>query len=569
MATANWRIQQFYGIDQSKDGSLCNEGTSPDARNMDTADGNLSVSKGFVKHFDTPIPGNGVVRRVFVMKLYNALIYGVIAQGDDGCMHLYAYDPSGPEWDDIYTWPSTVHGMHWDFLQCNIGNYDYMLIANGESQMVKWDGVSGNAELFGSVDIVLTTTVSAYEASTKTVTLADAITEDVAKRMRQCGIVISGVTRRIASVNASAKKVVLADTPAIAPVSGDEVKVRGGLSDAKANYLAMHYSRLFCAGDPENPNRLYYSQLPGDGRSIEDWSSDEVTGSANTGGGFVEVGDSVGDPIVGIVPLATQLLIFKKYSIYRLMGDRPSYFTIERVDAEVEQMAHTSVARHGDMAFYLTPAGLYYFNNVTVQPMSNARSIQRFMDGCKVSMSKACEAKDCMYFTCYKGDNPQDRQYDNAILVYDLTRGSYMIRDGFNVADIVSVDGTIYMVNDRRYLYRFNEGPDYDGEPIDAYWYTQRTDLRDRAAEKTVKEIYLRGAGEEQNTPILIDTYSGPLRYRVRKLMVEDWDILEIQPLVDAKRMFQFKISNEAGSRFSLHGGIEVLLGIDRRSRSK
>ena len=569
MSTANWRIEQFYGLDQSKDGALCNEGTSPDARNMDTTDGNLSVAKGFVKHITIPIPGTGPVRRVFVMKLYSTLVYGVIAKAADNCMHLYAYDPSGPEWDDIYTWPSTVQGNYWDFLQCNIGNYDYVLIANGESQMVKWDGISSSAELFGSVDIVLTTTVSSYTASTKTVVLTDAISEDVAKRMRQCGIVIAGVTHRIASVTTASKSVVLANTPATAPAAGNEVKVRGGLSDAKVNYLAMHYSRLFCAGDPENPNRLYYSQIPGDGRNIEDWSSDEVTGSANTGGGFVEIGDSVGDPIMGIVSLSTQLLIFKRYSIYRLMGDRPSYFTIERVDAEVEQMSHTSVTRHGDIAFYLTPAGLYYFNNVTVQPMNNARNIRTFMNGCKVSMSKACEAQDCLYFTCYKGDNPDARQYDNAILIYDITRGSYMIRDGFNVADIVAVDGTIYMVNDNRYLYRFNEGADYDGEPIAAYWYTQCTDLQNRGTEKKIDEVYLRGAGETPLSPILLDTYCGTLTHHTRKLMVDERDILEIQPNIDAKRTFQFKISNEAGSRFSLHGGMEVHLQLNQRSRNK
>lgn len=567
MATGVWRIDQFYGIDQSKDGALCNNGTSPDARNFDTTDGNLTVAKGFVKHFDTPIPGNGVIRRLFIMKLFSRLIFAVIAKAEDGCMHLYAYDPSAPEWDDVYSWPEEVSGTYWDVLQCNIGNYDYLLIANGEGQMVKWDGISSKAELFGSVETVLTSKVSSYTASTKTVVLNDAISEDVKKRIKQAGIVIAGKTHMVAEVTTSSKSVKLAYTPSPTPAAGDEVKVRGGLSDAPVNYLAMHYSRLFSAGDPENPNRLYYSQIPGDGRSIEDWSSDEITGSPNTGGGFVEIGDTVGDPIIGLAALSTQLLIFKRYSIYRLMGDVPSRFTIERVDAEVERMAHTSVARHADIAYYFTPAGLFYFNNVTVQPMSNARNIRDFMNGCKVVQTKAAESKDILYFTCYKGD--EERDYDNAIVAYDIRRGSYMIRDGFEVADLVSVDGSIYMVNGNRYVYRFNEGPDYDGEPINAYWYTPRTDLRDRRTYKKIEIVSLRGEGENDNTAILLDTYSGVQVRNDRKLMKDPREMLEFLPEIAEADTFQFKISNEAGSRFSLHGGMEVFCQFNARRRNK
>lgn len=568
MAKGTWRINEFYGIDQSKDGSLVNEGTSPDARNMDTADGNLAVAAGFVKHFATPIPGNGVIRRLFILKLYSTLIFSVIAKGDDDRFHLYAYDPSAEEWDDIYAWPEGIVGSYWDFLQCNIGNYDYLLIANGESQMVKWDGISSRAELFGSVDIVLETTVASYAEADKKVVLADTISKDVAARIRQAGIVIEGVTHMVADVDETAKSVVLANAPSTLPKQGDAVKVRGGLSDAKVNYIAMHYSRLFSAGDPENPNRLYYSQIPGDGRSIEDWSSDEITGSVNTGGGYVEIGDTVGDPIIGIVSLSTQLLIFKRYSIYRLLGDKPSYFSIERVDAEVEQMAHTSVARHNDMAYYLTPAGLHYFNNVTVQPMHNARNIRDFMKGCKVSQTKSCEAKDMMYFSCYKGENA-DREYDNSIVIYDTQRNSYMIRDGFNVADMSSVDGTIYFLNDARYVYRLNEGRDYDGQPINAYWYTPMTDLRDRQMRKKVSAVYIRGKGEDALSTIMLDTYSGKSTKTSRKLMLDEREILCIEPNIAEADTFQLKIYNEAGSRFSCHGGIEVDITANDGRRKK
>lgn len=565
MATKTWKIEEFQGIDQSRDGALCNEGTSPDACNVDTSDGNLAVAKGYVKHIDVPIPGKGAVRRFRIMPLMSTMVYAAIAEDDEGCTNIYAYDPGGKKWHSVYKYPEEVKGRYWDFLQCNIGNYDYLLIACGEHQMIKWDGINVEARLFGSGETVLKSKVSAY--SEKVVTISDAITEEAEETARRTGIAIKGLTYQVAEVDRSAKKVTLKEKPKTDPAANDEVKIGGGISDAKVNYLALHYSRLFAAGDPEHPSRLYYSQIAGDGRSIEDWCVDE--NNANSGGGTIEVGDSVGDPIMGIIAMSTQLLIVKRYSIYRLLGDRPSNYTVERVDAEVERMSHTSVAMHADVAFYLTPAGLCYFNNVTVQPMPDARNLRKFMQDCKTSQCKACEAKDALYFTCYKGDDPEEREYDNQMIVYDMRRRTYMIRNGFEVADICSLDGVIYMVNGERYVYRFNEGGDYDGRPIHARWSTQVTDWQARAVEKKIDEVFLRGECDEAHkagAAMLFKTRYGGREHVFRALIKDDpEEILEIQPDSDWARTFQFYIENEEGSRFSLHGGMEAY--VQARSR--
>jgi hypothetical protein len=53
-------------------------------------------------------------------------------------------------------------------------------------------------------------------------------------------------------------------------------------SEAKCNYICKYYGRVFAAGDPLNPNRLYWSCVPGDGRTIEYWLM--VEGSADASG---------------------------------------------------------------------------------------------------------------------------------------------------------------------------------------------------------------------------------------------------------------------------------------------
>ncbi len=61
---------------------------------------------------------------------------------------------------------------------------------------------------------------------------------------------------------------------------------------------------------PSATFRLYWSAVPGDGRTIEDWLS--VDGSEDASGGYVEVGDGSADPIIGLTALSNQLLIWKR-----------------------------------------------------------------------------------------------------------------------------------------------------------------------------------------------------------------------------------------------------------------
>ncbi len=332
-----------------------------------------------------------------------------------------------------------------------------------------------------------------------------------------------------------------------------------GLSDKHVNYLAMHYSRLFCAGDPEYPSRLYWSKAPGDGRSIEDWTADDA--SENTGGGHVEVGDTSGDPITGLVAMSNQLLIFKRSSIYRLLGDRPGNYRVYRVSAETERCAHTACMKSGDMPCWLTKAGIFYYDGQNAQRLFNARNIQGFLAGARVTATKAAKNRDLLYFTAYEGSESATA-CDNAMVVYDTLRRTYMIRRGFTAADICAADGTLYLIGEGRYVCRFDEGDDYDGAPIEAYWDTPLTDLDGKPQIKLLMEMYFRGRGltvSGEGAVVCVEAQAGRNRNHYRYLMPERIeDVLEI-PLKSEGRTFRFRFSNEAGSRFEIQGGVQVL----------
>jgi hypothetical protein len=118
------------------------------------------------------------------------------------------------------------------------------------------------------------------------------------------------------------------------------------------------------------------------------------------------------------------------------------------------------------------------------------------------------------------------------------------------------------MVNGDRYVYRMNEGDTYDGKPIRAYWQTQKTDMGAKFKDKKIQEIYIRGEGDVMN----FNVFSGNSQ-NTYPCTVSDYEVIGLYPDIDSARTFYFRIENEAGSRFTLEGGMEVNIAIDDRSR--
>lgn len=165
--------------------------------------------------------------------------------------------------------------------------------------------------------------------------------------------------------------------------TGSYVKVRGGLSDKPVSHMATFYGRLFAGGDPNYPNRLYWSCLPGDSRTIEDWSADDA--SPDTGGGYVQVG-SDNELIDALVVYQSQLLIWKGTELWRLYGTTPSNYTLECVykgsrssrDSFDAEMQERIVDAHG-VPYFLLDDGLYLYDGSTLARVDTDESFLAFV----------------------------------------------------------------------------------------------------------------------------------------------------------------------------------------------
>ena len=541
-----YSIPEWYGIQQQIDGTLLPVTSAYDARNMETGDGNLSVAKGYTKHINTQVPGSEKILKLIVSQGTSSIY--VVTTG-----HIYAW--ASDSWQTIWTWNPVLETKQVDALQTRIAMTDTVLISTGDSQMVKIDTGTNTAAAFGAGLYSYEGTVTAFDATSATMTVSPALNSEAQRRAVAYGIIYGdGVYADVYSINDAGTEVTLEAALVSPPSVNDHVTVRGGGSDESVAYTELYSNRLFAAGDPNAPYRLYWSAVPGDGRTIEDWLS--VDGSIDASGGYVEVGDGSADPIIGLTALSNQLLIWKRYSVWRLYGDRPSNYTLERIDKSSDIMSNAGVIVKYDAPYLLMPNGIHTYNNVSVVPVDGGvKPLRRFFDGKPdVSNSRGAFWDNRMYMTC-KVETTSQTGYDNAIIVLDLARNAYMIRDGFEIADLTAVGSHIYLINGSRYVYEFEQGTTYDSLPIAAYWLTQPTDFGRKMNRHQAMALYAHITGDPAKVTVIGD-YLTPSKTLTPLTARAGYTMLHFQ--TDRQYFIQYKFENVSGGSFTFHGGVNL-----------
>jgi hypothetical protein len=224
----------------------------------------------------------------------------------------------------------------------------------------------------------------------------------------------------------------------------------------------------------------------------------------------------------------------------------------------MQQPVHTACVRAGDVLYFLTMGGMYYFDGQSVQKKADADKVQLLLKNANLSACSAAARGDNLYFAFRE---EPDGGENNAILIYDLARGTYMLRRGFTLSGLFAAGGTLYLLDGDGHVCRFEEGETYDGARIDAYWKTPMTDLDSKAVNKRLEELYLRGNGGILSVEAV--TESGTV-YNERLMPGGSERILELG-LNGEGRAFQLVFRNVNGSHFTIDGGVELIMDMQRR----
>ena len=373
-------------------------------------------------------------------------------------------------------------------------------------------------------------------------------------------------------------------------LEGSYAYLRGGCSDMPITFMTMFYGRMFATvhrSANKHPRRLYWSCLPGDGRTIEDWTMSDA--SVDTSGGHVDVGDPSDGYFTGLVACGSQLLIFTQTRLWRLYGTAPSNYTLELV-CELKSARISNPIESQGSVYWLSWDGIQYYNGsyvTTVDDDDNIRNIlsefpQNIRETFMYSTIHAAAFDGSIIFafdaTFRNILHGRIGSVDEAwILRYDTETGNIIkypvpcanARQQFItvLTRNFGVDGGNKVLNETRLIqtlvhkvggtplsptpesmsitqwHQWNnqEYRWWDGSKPHAFWQTGWTDMQSPEAVKKVHTICLRGSGEFTLT-IESDINKEVIEV---KMPDDEFKVKELTPHYAEGRSFQFTIESE------------------------
>jgi hypothetical protein len=320
-----------------------------------------------------------------------------------------------------------------------------------------------------------------------------------------------------------------------------------GGSPPHVNCITTHRERVWMAKAvtvSSNENILYYSNA----FDPEDWSTAGETGEIT-----IETLD--GDFITNIANIFDDVVVFKNNSIWKIVGDTPSEYSVEKVYSMQGAIYPDSICTDGNLCFFVGIDGIYRYDGVNVTPVMTM-DIKQIFDNvqgitCGIYRNKL-----------YVFDRKTTSAYIGKHIEYDIiTRTINVIKAHDSVYDACVpeimrkrwyTDGTyLFYLDDTKITFHTVN--------IDAYWITPDTDFGYPNATKYLTNIYFNAWGTDNagaaGGQIKITVYAnkkGTVKTKEKTITLsttrKPHDIRFMIP----GRIFKFKIENVSGSAFSM-----------------
>lgn len=334
-----------------------------------------------------------------------------------------------------------------------------------------------------------------------------------------------------------------------------------GANIEPCQYLALHYERVWAAGNGSYPDRVYHSRA----MDPSDWSSYDATDATDLpeiAGGFHDVPTWDGSVIRGIATLFDDVVLFKDQSIHRVVGTYPGEYALVRVHGTCGTVSPRSVVQVKNQVYFWSAEGLCVFDGNSAAPVYEARIGQLVQRVHPQALEGICAAHHhgVLYFALPEGDSP----VNNLVLEYDLRQQQFMLRRGVTVQDFCVFDGALLFADDAGNTCYYGRGEDDRGQALACHWQSPWVDLSGLNNTKITGRIYLSGTGEGDQPQMQVSLQSDrSSRIKTRQIHFSGDGKVERKSLRIRGRRIRLRIENIQGRHFTLQGGIGLSLESD------
>lgn len=339
------------------------------------------------------------------------------------------------------------------------------------------------------------------------------------------------------------------------------IKLGENGKELKFAVLERHSERIWGTGIEDEPDNLYYSR-PYD---LLNWEPDED--APEMGGGMIQQPTWDGDHFVSLKRFGAYLMACKRKSLYIIRGTDPSTYSIEECYGNDAPAAAQTVAVDGTSMIYLSQNGIGIYDGNSAQLLAKNAIYETMSMRTTFSERTACAciARHVYYLALPIRTNIDDTHTNtnNAIIEYDMLRGTFMLRTGIAVKSFLATGGKVYFTSvDTPYqVYRMGGDNGYNHSPIKAFWETGYFDLGGKNIIKSAFTVRFFAQGEIGT--VLTITITTDKKEKVKTVSLTESGKMHKVRIPNRGRRFKMRIASEGVQKWSITGGVQVQFSID------
>lgn len=187
---------------------------------------------------------------------------------------------------------------------------------------------------------------------------------------------------------------------------------------------------------------------------------------------YWDFGKGDGDKLTGLAIYLGDLLIFKKYGIYRLTGTSLDDFRAESVEKMNGAVCQEGIVVYNPYVYYIGERGIFKWNGINSTNIieNTLPNLWKRVNKSALENSCAIDAGDLIWFSLPVDDS----EYPNLVLALDPKFDSFWVWDNINASCFITFndDNFIYTLSGTQdgKLVQQDVGHNDFGEPIESEW---------------------------------------------------------------------------------------------------
>lgn len=264
----------------------------------------------------------------------------------------------------------------------------------------------------------------------------------------------------------------------------------------KFGVICLSNERVWGAAIPEDPDMLHYCTVyrPWNWQMGEEGTIIDLT----DGAGDIQVPSWDGDAFCALKQFGSQLIAFKRTKVWRILGTNPGEYEFREQFGGGTAYPHT-VAVGTNLIYMLSRQGIVAYNGESVMPFKQdfARNVWE-----RMNQDALEEAYGCIFDNKYYLALPLDGSgVNNAVLVYNIDEGTFLLREGLNVEAFMPTETALYYTSHSTpgMVWMWNDNPWIDKkETEEMHWVSPWMDFNFKSKTKGSFTVYVTVECEQE-----------------------------------------------------------------------